>query len=200
MNPQPPSKTSSGFSIRAGMLEDVPVLADIWLAGMQNAIGHAAGPAELESLRQELRARIQPLHPNFGLWVAVSGSGEIIGWQSLQSFTRHPMRWHLEAETSTYAKPRSGFTGVGKALTRRAMEHANCSTLEFIIGIVISTNHPAMRMFIACGWRLMGTAPSLPRSPSSDLVFLIWPIPVQAASEESGTGLNSQCIAGRHPA
>jgi L-amino acid N-acyltransferase YncA len=109
-------------------------------------------PDDARDYRESFAEKIASQTTEFKIWVAESVQSSILGWQSLLPTQNNPAIRPFVAESSTYVAVDNEYKGVGTAIMRHALKQAERSRLQRVVGFVLASNLPMLRLFI----RLVG--------------------------------------------
>jgi len=158
--------------LRDATNDDADAIVEIWRKGMSVSLGFGADFPEAEPY---FRQCIQEQSDTSKFWVATDHAGKVLGWQSLRPTRANPIMRNLVAESSTYVDHTYETRGVGTALLQIAMQHADRSSLHYVIGYM-STNNSRMRSIVSkAGWVEVGTVPPSRKEPfAPESIFVLY--------------------------
>jgi L-amino acid N-acyltransferase YncA len=160
------------FEIRDATPDDVPAIANIWRKGLAVSLGFDAEFLEAESYF----ARCVSMQSKaFKFWVVTDDAGKILGWESLLPSRANPIMRNFFAEVSTYVDPLCGVHHLGTALIKRATEHADNSSLQYITGIVSTSNGLICHILSKAGFIEVGRIPRSTKEPvAPEAIFFVY--------------------------
>jgi L-amino acid N-acyltransferase YncA len=150
------------IQIRLATIDDAESIERIWREGSSTSLGFQAGFIET---RDYFIQCIQDGSDTFKFWVATDYIGNIIGWQSLRPTEANPIMRNLVSVSSTYVDPCCRIRGVGTALVKQAMQHADESSLHYITACVSTKNCAVIKIAFNLGWQKVGVIPSSSKHP-----------------------------------
>jgi L-amino acid N-acyltransferase YncA len=170
---------SDGFSIRLATPADLEPIYEIWREGAQDAAG-SPYEIEMEQLYRRVLARRIPSDNHDALpvvWVAVDGSGVVLGWQSLVARS-NPINYLHIAESSTYVRRKTGVPRLGESLAREALRYARETAIEYIYVFSTSDNRASKILMKRLGFEPVGQVPKSLRNPHrTPLEFWVYRVP-----------------------
>ena len=147
------------FTIRIAQDEDCDAIYSIWRDGISNSF-EVKNEENMVLYKKRFRNNFDNRNSIFNFWVAVDDENNILGWQSLTRAFVHPFKTENFAESSTYISLLNRYKGVGKSLMTHAIEEAQKSPLEYIIGFVAVHNETALKLTDETGWQRIGVLPT----------------------------------------
>jgi L-amino acid N-acyltransferase YncA len=123
--------------IRPAREEDAEVLAHIYNQAMKPGIYATAFVTPVT--RENRLVWLRQLCPPFGVWVYVSGSGEVLGWCSLSPFAPRA-NYPLIAEVSAYVEENHRFGSIGGHLLACMVIEARRRGFRSLVSIVFEKN------------------------------------------------------------
>jgi L-amino acid N-acyltransferase YncA len=168
------------FRIRQAEARDAEHIARIWTHGSALSLGYMPDSADYASY---FAGKIASQTLEFKVWLAEATDGSILGWQALLPCRNNPVILHLMAESSTYVAREDTKKGVGLAVMRHALKEAEKSKLQYVIGFVLASNKPMLKIVYTLGWKEVGPLPRALKPPIvDDVIFLIYPVPPPATA------------------
>ena len=153
-------------TIRLATDADYDNIYAIWLEGIENSFDRS--PEDHPHIEAKFRQNFEQRHGIFNFWVATDAEGHILGWQSLTKFSNNPFCQTTHAESSTYLAKQTRFKGLGKQLLAHALQEAEKSSLEYVMGFVSLANEAAKKATRETGWIEVG---AIPRSKKGKNTF-----------------------------
>jgi len=163
------------YTIRQATLDDVTEVARVWAEGSMASLGFSISPSDYE---EHFAKRIASQTEEFKLWIAEDSDGSVLGWQSLLPTRNNPAIVDFMAESSTYVSARNKAKGVGTNVMQHALKYAERTRLQWVIGWVLQSNVPMLRICDSLGWQRVGPVARALKPPTgADLLLLVYIIP-----------------------
>lgn len=144
--------------IRDAGLADVRSISEIYNEAVLTTT--ASYDYEPEPLERRLGWFAEHEALNLPMYVAVSGSGEVVGWSSLSPFHRRP-GFRFTVENSIYLAPNWRGQGIGRQLLEPLIRRGEELGLRSIIAAVDATNPASLRLHVHCGFKEVGRLPQV---------------------------------------
>lgn len=163
------------YVIRQATNTDAPEVARIWAEGSAASLGFQVASEHYERYFAE---KIASQTDEFKLWLAESPNGSVLGWQSLFPTRNNPAISDFTAESSTYVSVHNTAKGVGRSVMLHALKYAEQTRLQWVIGWVLKSNIPMLKVCDSLGWQRIGAVSKAHKPPvGDDLIFLVYTIP-----------------------
>lgn len=148
-----PPKPAVDFSIRRASAQDAAGIVDV-LKGVAAERVHSAieDPWNVD----QQRLYMDSLSPREAFHVAVSGSGEIAGYQSLDNYSPILTAMAHVGQLGTFIRPDWRRRGVGQALFERARAFARLSGYRKFVIQVRASNAGAQAFYLQLGFAQCG--------------------------------------------
>lgn len=145
------------YEIRDAILADLPRIVDIY----NSTIASRKVTADLEQVSVESKRKWFDEHsPDFRpLWV-VEEKGEMIAWQSFQSFYGRPA-YNATAEISIYIAEEQRGRGLGSFLIGQALEASSALHIRTLLGFVFGHNEASLALFGKFGFEQWALLPKV---------------------------------------
>lgn len=145
------------ITIRPAADEDFTEIYKIWLEGIGNSYDISC--LDMDTVQRQFQSNFFNRHDIFNFWVAENSKDGILGWQCLVPASNNPFHTNKYAESSTYIRKGCRLSGLGKALLNFAVNEAEKSSLEYVIGFVSVTNDISKRIVHDTGFVEVGLIP-----------------------------------------
>lgn len=93
-------------------------------------------------------------HPRYPVFVALEGE-RVLGWASLSRWSERE-GYARTAENSVYVHPHAQAKGVGRALMRELLEHAETQGVRLVIARIYDGNTASVRFHESLGFKTIG--------------------------------------------
>ena len=141
------------MQIRPATRADLPGILEIYNdAVLTTTATYDYEPRTLEHRTQWFEERQRDNYPMF---VAVDGTGRVIGWSALNPFHAR-MGYRFTSENSVYVAADMRGQGVGKLLLAPLIEGAKARGLHAIIAVIDADNEASIRLHAAFGFEKVG--------------------------------------------
>lgn len=168
--------------VREAKTDDLHKIFFGWKSSTAEALGMdlEAVTAALETRYREIfKEKFDQVDGTYKIWVAELDE-ELVAWQYLMPFENNPVARNFSAEISTYVNPEHQGKGIGTALVKYALKHAEHTLLQYVCGFVTKDNSAMLSVADKLGFRTIGKFPAPIKSPEADesffLVYLVPPI------------------------
>ena len=161
-------------------MSDLDQIIGIWKQGLPEQATSISGSQQTLN-ENEVTAffseRIQQQQLEFVLWVCLSPSNQIVGWQAITPFYNSPLplvRGEF-AQSSTYVHRDHHRKGIGKCLLQHAIQFCQQKTkLHYIVGLVLHSNQKSIVMCEKLGFYTMGHLPARKINQSAKWCLLVY--------------------------
>ena len=137
------------FTIRESLEEDFELIFQIWMDNQAEATGHAIADSAINCRRGDLKRLFRM--PDSKYYVAVSGSGRVIGWQSIMPLLSNPTLSKHIAQSSTYVEVGNVNRNIGTMLLAEALRGAKKKGFEQVYGWIRSDHAVANQFALRFG-------------------------------------------------
>jgi L-amino acid N-acyltransferase YncA len=145
--------TSAGLSIRDAVRGDAASIADVYNQGIEDRVATFETALRSPEERAEWLAARGPRHP---VIVAIDGSGAVLGWATLNSFSPRAAYDHV-ADISIYVAREARGRGVGRALMAVLEDRARAAGYHKLVLGVFPENTAAVALYGSRGFTTVGT-------------------------------------------
>ena len=144
-------------AIRQARLEDLTAIVEIYNA----SIPSQQSTADLEPVTVESRMAWFVMHApsHRPIWVAEI-AGQVVGWLSFSDYYGRPA-YDTTVEVGVYVAEAAHGRGVGRALTRHAIEMAPSLNVRTLLWITFAVNEASLRLAEAFGFEQWGLLPKV---------------------------------------
>jgi L-amino acid N-acyltransferase YncA len=143
----------AALSIRDAVRGDAASIADVYNQGIEDRVATFETALRSSDERAEWPAARGPRHP---VIVAIDGTGALLGWGSINSFSPRAAYDHV-ADISVYVAREGRGRGVGRALMAALEDRARSAGYHKLVLGVFPTNAAAVRLYEARGFATVGT-------------------------------------------
>lgn len=139
-------------AIREAKLYDAMKLAGIWNAAIPPGGGSASSRLQPVSA-SEMKQRIHQDQ----IWVAISETGEVIGWCGLGAYYPGRAAFAQARELSVYVAKHARGCGVATTLVRHALSYSRRRGIRTVLATIFSLNLASVRLHESLDFQLVGT-------------------------------------------
>jgi phosphinothricin acetyltransferase len=144
--------TVAELSVRDATLQDAEAIARIYNQGIEDRLATLETHLRTREERRDWLAARSPRHP---VLVAMSDSGGVLGWASLNQFNPRPA-YDYVADFSVYVAREARGSGVGSQLLRALEERAREIGYHKLVLAAFPNNADGMRLYQRRGFQTVG--------------------------------------------